>query len=276
MSILLFWFLHISSLNCHFFGNFRCDFQNVIFSTKKLRFYIKIMFFRKNWVFFTKNLTFSINDWTDSTEIPIIFQEFVVLSNKSFLKLREYCLKKQIYFYTQKHVFISKISCISKISFRIEKSIFFLNQFYFSSKDSFFHEKPTFTLKHLILHKKIDSFIKFQYAHLRRILYFHQKNRYFHSFFNCFSQKTCVNQSHILRMFIVTVYEVSEKKKSHLKYFIWLLGNCSEHYKWARCQLETLFMDACKVFSTYFFFFSCFLSRKHQHSLCTIQLLLNT
>lgn len=168
-----------------------------------------------------------------------------------------------------KSLFASKnLFIFESILFFLESILFFIKRFFFSWKTYFHIKTSNFSQANRFIHKVLvctstpDSI-------------FSSKNRYFRSFFNCFSHKTCVNQSHILRMFIVTVYEVSEEKNSHLKYFIWLLGNCSEHYKWARCQLETLFMDACKVFLTYFFF-SCFLSRKHQHSLRTKQLLLNT
>lgn len=134
----------------------------------------------------------------------------------------------------------------SKNLFFLESILFFIKRFFFSWKTYFHIETSNFSQENRFIHKVSVCTSPADFI-------FSSKNRYFHSFFNCFSHETCVNQSHILRMFIVTMYEVSEKKKSHLKYFIWLLGNCSEHYKWARCQLETLFMDACKVFLTYFF-----------------------
>lgn len=118
----------------------------------------------------------SLNEMHVSTEISNIFQEFVFSSNKSFFNIERMLFEQRSLFLHAKTCFhILNLFSHPKIYFSLNLFFFFLNQFNFSSKDSFFHEKPIFTLKHLIFHKQIDSSIKFQYAHLRRILYFHQK-----------------------------------------------------------------------------------------------------
>lgn len=67
--------------------------------------------------------------------------------------------------------------------------------------------------------------------------------------------QTRVNSRHSLRMFNFHYQMHTQFRKiSHLIFSIWLLDNCFEHHKWAPCQLKTLFINACKLFLTFFVF----------------------